>query len=86
MAYTYALRDIPVSAVGIFASNPALVTASMLMRIASDLGDGTILGSMSQDEQVRAKVLKVTLGWAALNAAALVVDRRRERRRVRRIA
>lgn len=86
MAQTYALRDIPVSAVGMFASSPALVSASMLMRIASDIGDATILGSSVRDEQVREKVLQVTLGWAALNAVALWVDRRRERRRVRRIA
>jgi len=85
MAYTYALRDIPVSAVGMFASSATLVTASMLMRIASDLGDATILGSTTSDEQVRSKVLGVTVGWASLNVLALLLDRRRERRRVDRI-
>jgi len=85
MAYTYALRDIPVSSVGMFASSPQLVTASMLMRIASDFGDATILGLNIQDEQVRAKALKVTLGWGALNVLGLLIDRRRERRRIRRI-
>ncbi|MGB7450264.1 MAG: hypothetical protein WA892_14220 [Ornithinimicrobium sp.] len=85
MAYTYALRDIPVSAVGMFASSPRLVTGSMLMRIASDFGDATILGLNIADEQVRTKALKVTLGWGALNVLGLLLDRRLERRRIRRI-
>lgn len=85
MAYTYALRDIPVSAVAMFASSDQLVVGSMLMRIASDLGDATILGLGVTDEQGRATALKVTLGWAALNLVGLLLDRRHERRRIRRI-
>ncbi|MGB3185824.1 MAG: hypothetical protein WBG76_01060 [Ornithinimicrobium sp.] len=79
MAYTYGLRDIPVSAVGMFASSPALITASMTMRIISDFGDATILGLNVDDPQVRNKALKVTIGWGVLNAAALLIDRRRNR-------
>ncbi|MGB5951365.1 MAG: hypothetical protein WBG57_02495 [Ornithinimicrobium sp.] len=79
MAYTYGLRDIPVSAVGVFASSPALVTASMVMRIVSDFGDATILGTTMDDPEVRKKALKVTIAWGALNTAALLIDRRRSR-------
>ncbi len=76
MAYTYAARDIPVSAVGMFASSPAWVTASMLMRIFSDFGDAAILGINMDDPQVRNKALGVTIAWGLLNSAALAIDRR----------
>ncbi|CAN5566309.1 hypothetical protein BH23ACT6_BH23ACT6_19900 [soil metagenome] len=79
MAYTYGLRDIPVSVVGMFASAPALVTASMVMRIVSDFGDAAILGINMDDPEVRNKALKATIGWGLLNTAALLIDRRRNR-------
>ncbi len=75
MAYTYAARDIPVSALGMFASSPQLVTASMLMRIVSDFSDAAILGINMDDPKVRNKALGVTLAWGALNTAALLIDR-----------
>ncbi|MBJ7530422.1 MAG: hypothetical protein JHD04_12990, partial [Nocardioides sp.] len=42
-----------------------------------DLGDCAILAAKAPDSQVRSKVMAVTLGWAALNTVALVVDGRR---------
>lgn len=76
VAYTYAARDIPVSLVGMFAKSPALVTASMAMRIASDFGDAAILGVNMKDPAIRKKALTATLAWGALNSAALLIDRR----------
>ncbi len=77
MARTYAGRDLPISALAIASTNPSVVTAAMLLRIAGDLSDATVLATGTSRPAVRTKVLAVTLGWAALNTAALVVDRRR---------
>lgn len=76
VAYTYAARDIPVSALGMFASSPALVTASMAMRIFSDFGDAAILGSNTDNPEARKNALMITMGWGVLNSAALLIDRR----------
>ena len=46
----------------------------MLLRIAMDVGDGLVLSARTDDEDVRRKVLAVTLGWAGLNALALAID------------
>ncbi len=77
MAYTYAGRDLTMSGIALVSSNPAVVTAMMLLRISGDLADATILGTGTSKSAVRNKVLGVTLGWAALNTAALVADRRK---------
>ncbi len=78
MAYTYGVRDIPVSALGMLASSPQLVTASMLMRIVSDFSDAAILGINMDEPKVRSKALAVTIAWGALNTAALLIDRRNQ--------
>ncbi len=77
LAYTYGARDIPISALALLAWSERTVTAAMILRIVIDVSDGVILSVTAKDSQVRAKVLGVTLGWATLNAAALLVDRRR---------
>jgi hypothetical protein len=77
LARTYGARDLAVSAVGLLARSEAAVTAAMVVRIASDLSDCVLLSLQAKDSTARAKVLGVTLGWAALNIAALVADRRR---------
>lgn len=76
VAYGYALRDIPVSLAGILGPANA-VQAAMKARIASDITDAVALGTAARDGATRAKVMGVTLGWAALNVAALAWDRRR---------
>ncbi|GAA2155808.1 hypothetical protein GCM10009844_43430 [Nocardioides koreensis] len=73
LAETYGVRDLAISALGIFGRSPRTVRAAMLLRIAMDLGDAALLSTKTDDE-VRQKVLAVTLGWAGLNALALVVD------------
>lgn len=52
-----------------------VVGAAMALRIAGDLSDAAVLGTRTT-AKVRAKVLGVTLGWAALNLAAHAADRR----------
>lgn len=76
VAYGYALRDIPVSLAAILGPARA-VEAAMKTRIVSDVTDAIALGTAARDGGTRAKVLGVTLGWAALNVAALTWDRRR---------
>lgn len=76
MAYAYALRDIPVSALALLGPARA-VPVSMGLRIASDLTDAFVLGRRAPTPAIRNKILGVTLGWATLNAAALAFDRRR---------
>jgi hypothetical protein len=80
LAQTYGARDLAISSVGVFGKGRKTVTAAMVIRIACDVSDGLILATRAPDQQTRQKVLGVTLGWAALNALALVTDRRRARR------
>jgi hypothetical protein len=79
LAHTYGARDLSVSAVALTASSAALVTAAMGLRIVGDLTDAAILGLTTADPKIRRKVLAVTIGWAAANTVALVLDRRRLR-------
>ncbi|WP_372728788.1 hypothetical protein [Nocardioides sp.] len=74
LAQTYGARDLAISSLGIFGRSGKTVKAAMLARIAFDLGDAAVLSRRTDDEDVRRKVLAVTLGWAALNTLALLVD------------
>ena len=80
MAYTYAGRDLAISGLALASRNPSVVTAAMALRIVSDLADASILGRESSSRpNVQKKILGITVGWAALNAVALLADRRRLR-------
>ena len=80
MAYTYAGRDLSISGVALASPEPSVITAAMALRILSDLARRSILGSSTSSKpDVQKKVLGITLGWAALNAVALLADRRRLR-------
>lgn len=79
LARTWAGRDLPVAALVLVAPSPVRDVAVGL-RIAADVTDATVLGLRTSGTPQR-KALGVTLGWAALNALALVVDRRRARQR-----
>jgi hypothetical protein len=76
MAYTFAGRDLSISGLALVSRNPSLVTAAMVLRILGDLSDAVVLSTGASKPAVQKRVLAVTLGWAALNAAALVADRR----------
>ena len=74
LARTFGVRDLAISSFGIFGRSPRSVKTAMKLRILNDLGDGLVLAARTKDADVRSKVLGVTMGWAALNAAALFVD------------
>jgi len=74
LARTYGVRDLAISSLGVLGRSGRTVRAAMVMRIAMDLGDAALLAARTDDEDVRRKVLGVTIGWAALNTLALVVD------------
>ncbi|MCH1869037.1 hypothetical protein [Nocardioides sp. CFH 31398] len=79
VARVFGVRDLVVSGVALLGREPATVRTAMRVRIGLDAADGLLLASRVGDPGVRAKVLGVTLGWAALNALALRADRRRDR-------
>jgi hypothetical protein len=76
LALTYGARDLTVSTLGLLGRSERTVATAMAIRIAFDVSDGVILSARA-DRAARGKVLGVTLGWATLNAVALMVDRRR---------
>ena len=79
LAKTYGVRDLAVSGAGLFGRRPGAVRTAMLARIAMDVGDGVLLATRTDDQDVRRKVLAVTLGWAGLNTLALAIDSARDR-------
>jgi len=76
LARAYGVRDLAISTVAILGPG-AGVRAAMRSRIAGDLVDCATLTIRAGDGKVRAKVMAVTLGWAALNVAALRWDESR---------
>jgi hypothetical protein len=76
LATTYGARDLAVGALGLLGRSERTVSAAMLARIAFDVSDGLILSQRAEDDETRQQVLAVTLGWATLNALALLRDRR----------
>lgn len=79
LARIFGVRDLASSAL-VLTGDDALVRAGMGLRVISDLGDGLVLGTSTADAGVRRKIVAVTVGWAALNAAAWLVDHRRRSR------
>ena len=74
LARTYGVRDLAISSFGILGRSGRTVRTAMKLRILNDVGDGLVLAARTSDPDVRQKVLAVTMGWAALNTLALVVD------------
>ena len=77
LARVYGVRDLTISALGLFGRSPKTVGTAMLMRIVMDLGDGTLLSLKAEDKEGRMKLLGATCAWASLNALAWTIDRRR---------
>lgn len=48
---------------------------ALLVRVAMDIGDTVVLGAAAPDKATRNKIIGITLGWAALNAVALLATR-----------
>lgn len=77
LARAYGVRDTVIGALGLLGPTPTVVRTAMALRIAGDLADTVVLGMRAPNGRVRTKVLAVTLGYAAVNAAALARDARR---------
>ncbi len=75
IARVYGVRDVVIGGLGVIGT-PRAVRTAMGLRIAGDLADAVVLSTRAPNGKVRTKVLAVTLGYAALNVAALVRDRR----------
>ncbi|MFY0406641.1 hypothetical protein [Solicola sp. PLA-1-18] len=80
VATTFGFRDLAVS-IAALRGTPSVTQAAMLVRIGLDLSDGAMLAASAPTSKARQKILAVTGTWAALNTAALLVDRRRAGRR-----
>jgi hypothetical protein len=75
LARTYGARDLTIGALGLIGRSERTVATAMKARIAFDLADGALLAMRASDER-RSKLLGITCGYAALNAIALLIDRR----------
>jgi hypothetical protein len=76
LAIAYGVRDLAIGTAG--ALGPArAVPVAMGLRIASDLVDAVVLSRRAHTKDTRGKVVGITVGYAALNAAALGLDLRR---------
>ncbi len=78
LARVFGAREIAVGSLAVLGDR-GVVSACMAARLSFDLSDCGILLAELEDEDVRGKVLAVTLGWAAVNAAAVLADLARER-------
>ena len=77
LAYTYAGRDVPISVLTLVGGTAGARTGALL-RIAGDLTDAVTLGTTGSSDASRKKAVSVALGYAAVNAVALLVDERQQ--------
>jgi len=73
VARVFGVRDLAVSAVGVFGS-PEAARAALGIRVALDFGDAAVLGALLEGEN-RTKMLAVAGGWGLLNTVALAISR-----------
>ncbi|MFK5584737.1 MULTISPECIES: hypothetical protein [unclassified Serinicoccus] len=77
-AYTYAARDLPISALTVLGRGE-LPAAGALLRLAGDLGDAVVLGLTGPDGK-RGTLVAVPLAWGGITLGALALDRWRDGR------
>ncbi len=75
-ARVFGARDLVVSALAIFAPTSTAPEHAMVARVIFDLTDASMFTPQAQATGAKAKILGATLMWAALNATAIVLDRR----------
>ncbi|WP_457205166.1 hypothetical protein [Nocardioides sp. P5_C9_2] len=78
LAYTYAGRDVPISALALLGGVQGARTGALL-RIAGDVTDAFTLGTTASSASARRKAVAVAAGYGVVNALALVLDERRRR-------
>lgn len=76
VARMFGPRDLVISALVLIAPSDAARERAMAARFAIDISDAVLLTPEARTTAGKAKVLVATLGWAALNMAALVADRK----------
>ena len=76
-ARTFGVRDLVISSLALAAPTAAAREQAMMGRVAFDLTDSALFSNEATTSGRKAKVLAVTVSWAALNAAAIIADRRR---------
>ena len=69
------VRDLASGLAVAFAPSGLPLRLALLVRVAMDIGDSIVLGAAAPDKATRTKVVGVALGWAALNALALLATR-----------
>ncbi len=77
LARAYGIRDLTISSIGLLGHSRVAIRTAMGLRMISDVSDCVVLLVRADEPAVKRKVAAVTLGYAALNAAALVYDERR---------
>jgi hypothetical protein len=78
LAWTYAGRDVPISALALLGGVQGARTGALL-RIAGDVTDAITLGATASSSSARRRAAAVAAGYGALNVLALVADERRHR-------
>ncbi|KQV76819.1 hypothetical protein ASC61_18450 [Aeromicrobium sp. Root344] len=76
-ARTFGVRDLVVSGLALAAPTAQAREQAMMGRVVFDLTDSALFTNEATSTARKAKVLAVTVGWAALNVAAIVADRKR---------
>jgi hypothetical protein len=76
-ARTFGVRDLVVSGLALVAPTAGTREQAMVGRVVFDLTDSALFTREATSTGRKAKVLTVTVAWAALNLAAIVADRRR---------
>lgn len=75
-ARIFGIRDVVVSTVALLSKDRSVITAAAGTRVAFDIGDCLALRGEARTADAKRKITGITLGWAALNAAAYAADRK----------
>lgn len=78
LAFTYAGRDVPISALALLGGAQG-ARAAALLRMAGDLTDAVTLGTTASSAAARKKAVAAAAGYGVLNGLALLSDERRRR-------
>lgn len=76
VARLFGPRDLAVSALALLAPTAAAREQAMFARVALDLSDAVLITPQGTTASAKAKVLGATIGWAGLNVAAILADRK----------
>lgn len=75
-ARTFGVRDLVISGLALAAPTAQAREQAMMGRVVFDLTDSALFTNEATTTGRKARVLTVTVAWAALNVAAIVADRK----------